>query len=404
MLGPAESACLEEAIRDDRQVAEECLATERIAAAIAVVSSAPLRPSPQQLPEILARIGAAKPRRTLAWLAAAGWATAACLTAALLLRPDPSRAPANAATRTSQATPDRYASSATTLRETPGSTLAHEDPDSGDSLQPSPRDSNAAPSPDPEKVRVLVRTETRRLVEQVESLRRSLARHEERERILFKAVPGVALPLMMEMKPPGLWSAEDPALAANQSPSPVEALVRDASASASLAKVTAADARTAESPTIETDPVASSPTADPSAAFTTNPPAAASDNLPPDGTGAASATEPVLAANTPSAIPIYDAARDVGTIRIKDLPAAGDGMSYRLWATFAGQDQATLIGSLPPLSGSGSDSFDFNLGSLGIIPSGYALTRSSNRAASAPPPDASNTVLKSPPPAAQGND
>lgn len=97
----------------------------------------------------------------------------------------------------------------------------------------------------------------------------------------------------------------------------------------------------------------------------------------------------------PSAIPIYDAARDSGTLVVNNLPAAEEGRVYNLWVTTAQSDKPVYVGSLPASRTPGADSFDFSLGSNMVIPSGFMLTKDPENQPAAP--GESNTVLKGPP-------
>jgi hypothetical protein len=97
----------------------------------------------------------------------------------------------------------------------------------------------------------------------------------------------------------------------------------------------------------------------------------------------------------PAAIPIYDAARDAGTLVVSNLPALDQGQAYHLWVTTSAADRPIYVGSLPESSASGSDTFDFSLGSSMVLPSGFVLTKDppGNPAA----PGETNTVLQGPP-------
>ncbi len=87
-----------------------------------------------------------------------------------------------------------------------------------------------------------------------------------------------------------------------------------------------------------------------------------------------------------SAVPIYDPARDTGTLAVKNLPLAPAGTEYRLFATTDGGtltnaslsdgnrslSTSIFVGTLPKLI-SGSDSIDFRLGTTGIIPTSFTI-------------------------------
>jgi len=103
---------------------------------------------------------------------------------------------------------------------------------------------------------------------------------------------------------------------------------------------------------------------------------------------------PVVATH-PSAVPIYDAARDSGTLVVSNLPPAEAGAVYNLWVTGDSGGQPSYVGSLPQRSASGGDSFDFSLGSTSVLPTGFLLTK--DPAGTPATPSQANTVLEGPP-------
>ncbi|MCX6866413.1 MAG: hypothetical protein NTV46_09400 [Verrucomicrobia bacterium] len=97
----------------------------------------------------------------------------------------------------------------------------------------------------------------------------------------------------------------------------------------------------------------------------------------------------------PTAIPIYDAARDSGTLVVSNLPPAAEGESYHLWVSTKIGEQPIYVGGLPESSASGADSFDFSLGSTMVLPSGFILTKDPQDTPAAP--SEANIVLQGPP-------
>jgi hypothetical protein len=185
-------------------------------------------------------------------------------------------------------------------------------------------------------------------------LRENLQKFQNRDRVLFEVVPGMALPIVMTMNPPGM-AAEDPAIfAKNDERSPLTTLLGDA-----LTTLTGASAATLENPVA----------------------------LPAPG----SLTLP----EHPTAIPIYDAARDAGTLVVSNLPAAAPGEVYNLWVTTQTGGRPIYVGTLPESSAAGADSFDFSLGSTMVLPSGFVLTRDPEDAPATP--TEANTILQGPP-------
>jgi hypothetical protein len=108
------------------------------------------------------------------------------------------------------------------------------------------------------------------------------------------------------------------------------------------------------------------------------------------------AIEQTTASPLPTAVPIYDAARDAGTLVVNNLPKTNEGETYNLWVTTGQGAEPIYVGSLPASNSRGTDSFDFSLGSTAILPSGFLLTKDLKDKPSAP--TTANTVLQGPPP------
>jgi len=203
--------------------------------------------------------------------------------------------------------------------------------------------------------------ETMRLTREIEVLRRDLEEFHQRDRVMFQVLPGRALPLVMTLLPPGetmtsagvrtsLTAMLGDALAvSNSHPLPVEI------------------------------------------------PAAAEADEPEDQ--AAPVAEVALPQGPPMAVPIYDAARDAGTLVVSNLPPAGHGMVYNLWVIPDAGVRPVYLGSLPESSATGADSFDFSLGSTMVLPAGFLLTLDPSNAPA--DPSETNTVLSGPPPPAR---
>jgi hypothetical protein len=185
------------------------------------------------------------------------------------------------------------------------------------------------------------------LIQKIEVLRGQLEGLEQRDRRRFTPVAGMAWPIVMRMTPPTLTPAFSSELADDLAPTITEML---------------GDALFASTPVDD-------------------PEAARGRPIPPQFT-------------SPTAIPIYDAARDQGTLVVSSLPQIAPDETYNLWVIPEAGGAPIRVGSLPPTDQGGADSFDFNLGSPGIVPSGFILTKdSSDREA---PPTSDNTVLQGP--------
>lgn len=356
MLDADESAIFDEAMHHDPVLKGAYLEMDRITAAIAAACSTPVAPKAGQLERLQSRLGLNKTHRLHLWLAVTGWSAAAVLAAMLIF--DHTRA-------TSAPTP---VESAASTEKTPAAELAkpRATPATSTPATTPPSDSAIAGNPPSAKeadVKAVVKVETKRLVQEIEVLRDNLEKFQHRDRVLFEPVPGMALPIIMKMNPPNSSGEDAAALAANDTQSPVPLLLGD------TLRLTADYTASLES---QGDGVlAGNPTA------VVNPADAPAEIIPP------------------SAIPIYDAARDTGTLVVSNLPAAAPGKVYNLWVTTHNGDKPVYVGSLPPVTSAKAETFDFSLGSNMVIPSGFTLTQDPEQAPASP--SAGNTVLQGPP-------
>lgn len=359
MLDADESAIFDEAMRHDPVLRSAYLEMDRLSAAIAAANSVPIEPKAGQLERLESRLGLTPSRRAYLWLGLSGWAAAAAL--AILLVISHSKSPGGS-------TPALAISPNESVKPTPAiaenqrrTPLPLVDPSAPPAEVPT-TDQAVADHPNSESakdldVKATVKVETKRLIQEIEVLRDNLEKFQHRDRVLFEPVAGMALPIVMRMAPPGLSTEESANLASSdENPAPITAMLGDALRVMTLHNagktVTAGDA--------------SVPLADPS--------------LPPPH---------------PTAIPIYDAARDAGTLVVSNLPTAEVGKVYNLWVTTATGEKPIYVGSLPENSASGADSFDFSLGSNMVLPSGFVLTKDPLNVPSTP--TSSNTVLEGPP-------
>jgi hypothetical protein len=216
----------------------------------------------------------------------------------------------------------------------------------GSSLRPDPSTKSAA------------KAETKRLVQEIEVLRENLEKFQHRDRALFQEIPGMAIPVVMTLTAPEPAADDSPALLRDGAPSPITSMLADA-----IRTSTSDAGEPQETPETEATEL-------PEEEF-----------APPP--------EP------PTAIPIYDAARDSGTLVVKHLPAPGEGEVYNLWVITESGEGPVYVGCLPESSASGADTFDFSLGSNMVLPSGFVLTRDPADAPARPTPV--NIVLQGPP-------
>lgn len=298
MLDADEIATFDEAMREDPALRKVSTEMDRLAAAIAASAATPIQPPAGLLDEIQRRVKPNPARSAGRWLTISGWAAALGVALMWYLGRNES---ANQPTASAPPRPSQPAAASTTTAE------------------------------------------TRRLTQEIEVLRDNLEKYQHRDRALFTATPGMALPIVMTMTPPGMVAGDFQ----------ITTLLGDALRAATVIH---------EDPPLED----ASPPAD-------------LEETP---------TAP------PSAMPIYDSARDSGTLVTSNLPPASEAEVYNLWVTTQTATEPIYVGSLPQSSASGADSFDFSLGSTMVLPTGFMLTKDPvNHPA---PPTPANTVLQGP--------
>lgn len=300
MLDDDESSIFSDAMSEDPALRKYSLEMDRLSAAIAASAAAPIAPGAGQLEKIQNRLNLNPARRLGIWLAATGWAAAVALAVTLII-----------------------GRSGSLEKPTVVSPVVPQEPGS---KQVKANGNGKAPT----------KAVAKRLTQEIVVLRENLEQFQHRDRVLFAAVPGRALPIVMTMNPPGI-PAED---------SPITTLLGDAVRATSAAEENI-------------------------------------DDLSETHT------------EHPSAMPIYDSARDLGTLVVNNLPDAGEGEVYNLWVTTEPGGQPVYVGSLPESSATGADSFDFSLGSTMVLPSGFTLTKDPLNAPASPSDD--NIVLQGPP-------
>jgi hypothetical protein len=193
------------------------------------------------------------------------------------------------------------------------------------------------------------KVETMRLIQEISVLREKLEKVAKRDERRFEIVPGRSWPVMMTMAPP--QESEEDDETQEEAPA-LTSRVADA-----LAGI-------------------SSITGDPSASFA------------PDESAAASGTA------IPAAIPIYDPVTDEGAIVVAGLPQPEEDMGNFLWVATETSDVPVLVGQLPPSESQQAVSIDFELGTKGILPTSFILTKGDIGSPAAP--SARNTILIGP--------
>lgn len=343
MLDADEAAGFDESMRHDPELKKAYLDMESLTAAVAVASVQPVAPRTGQLERLERQLGLHATRRTN-WPAISGWAAAAAVTVLLLINREtqptkgitilPGPSPAAAPAELTDATSPEGISAGHTPRFRENTDF----PEAALAGQPVIR-------PD-EMTKVFARQETRRLIQEIEVLQEKLEDLQVRDRERFEAVPGTAWPIVMRMSPPGM-PLQSSDISFDQEETPMTAMLGDALASAS-------------------DPY-------------------------DEGVGKSGL---VPEKPSPSAVPIYDAARDTGTLVVNNLPSTTGDQSYNLWVKTGSDGRPIHVGRLPQSNARAVDSFDFSLGSMGIVPSGFVLTLDSHGKPA--PPTATNTVLQGP--------
>jgi hypothetical protein len=357
MLDADESAIFDEAMRHDPVLRSAYLEMDRLSAAIAAASTTPIAPRAGQLERLQNRLNLTPSRRAYLWPAISGWAAAAVLALLLAINRNDDPGPSAGNTAISPI-PETTAPVPSTLPENQLASAASAvvDPPPGMDQTKDPPGTANPESPKEHDGKTATRVETKRLVQEIEVLRDNLEKFQQRDRVLFEPVPGMALPIVMRMTPPGLDKDETLAIEKiDDHHSPITAMLGDALRvmTATTTGTQGLDSKTL----VQTD-------ADP-------------------------------ATLQPTAIPIYDTARDSGTLVVSNLPPAETGKVYNLWVTTATGAQPIYVGSLPESSASGADSFDFSLGSNMVLPSGFVLTK--DPLDSPANPTENNTVLEGPP-------
>jgi hypothetical protein len=350
ILDADESAIFDEAMRHDPVLSAAHLEMERISAAIAAASVIPVEPRSGHLDRIYSRLHLGTKRRNYLWLGITGWAAAAVLTLLLYIQPR-----VTPSANTTVGTNSGHVSGnpkPSTISQAPN-TLPTEQNDAKDAGTP-PDETAVATHIREQDVKATVKVATKRLVQEIEILRDDLEKFQNRDRVLFEAVPGMALPIVMRMNPPGLAQNDTPSLLKPDESAPITVLLGDALRLAN----------------------------------------AVENGEPVDAFNAATAVDPRTGSTPPTAIPIYDAARDTGTLVVSNLPPVEPGAAYHLWVSTANGDKPFYVGSLPESSANGSDTFDFSLGSNMVLPSGFILTKGTNNAPASP--SGKNTVLQGP--------
>jgi hypothetical protein len=307
MLDTDESAGFDEAMRHDPGLRAAYGEMNRLSAAVAASAAPPVAVRAGQLERLHLRLGLG-PARRKNWPAISGWAAAIALGVVLSLQRTPVRAPAPVA----KISPPRAvaAEPAADFPEIPETVepVAMEPALEADPAAPAPKPAFLAIAEAAES-RSITGMETKRLIQKIEVLREQLESYEKRDRQRMEPVEGMAWPIVMRMSPPEISVGPAHGAALVRSEPPLTAVLGDALVAAGTGAAATAATTTATTP-----------------AGATTPETAAS-------TAVATAPDGMTPAVEPSATPIYDAARDTGTLVVNHLPQAAEGEVYNLWVT-----------------------------------------------------------------------
>jgi hypothetical protein len=349
MLDADAAAAFDEAMRRDPELRNAYQEMDRLAAAVAVTTTTPIAPQAGQLERLHLRLGLNAAKRAN-WLGITGWAAAAVLTLVLVL--DRTQDRTNRAAE--QATFHPATRQPQSVATPPEQSLTIEDDRSLTRAPEEIVDRGLAATHQDGDARVIAKVETKRLIQEIEVLRGQLESVLERDRNRFESVPGMAWPIVVRMRPPETFTDAPSALALKLDDPAITSMLGDALTAANQPQ----------------------PLADPFADRVIVPPVTPAPYV------------------EPSAIPIYDSARDTGTLVVSNLPAPTADEAYNLWVTTKTGDKPVHVGRLPESNVRGGESFDFSLGSKATVPSGFILTK--DRQGTPPLPSGGSTVLQGP--------
>jgi hypothetical protein len=99
-------------------------------------------------------------------------------------------------------------------------------------------------------------------------------------------------------------------------------------------------------------------------------------------------------AREPAAIPVYDPARDKGQLILINLPEPNASEAYHLWMKNDESAGPILVGTLPKEVDPVSTTMDFKLGTTGVVPDNFWITRDARQSPQFP--SNGNIVLQGP--------
>ncbi len=196
-----------------------------------------------------------------------------------------------------------------------------------------------------------VKAEQRSLIQEIETLRLTISDLKKRDNERLIPVAGVTWPLIVKMTRPG---EEDLLIASNNDI--LQSMFNESDVSANGLKIDILTGKQSEQPPAQSLAGAESSVA--------------------------------------TAIPIYDPARDKGQLIVNNLPVASENQNYYLWVKTAHANSPFLVGTLPNNINTTSETFDFRLGTTGVIPDSFQITIDGLQNPSLP--QSSNIILQGP--------
>jgi hypothetical protein len=328
-----------------------------VATVVAIEHSRPIRPRADSLSKIHRAISRDMPLSVAQrWIVCSGWAVAAVVTLFFLWKP---------VTSLRNAAPEMQMATAPQLpvpvekHESPSPSIAQSQEKS------QPEIANISEKPSQNSANPRADDAQRKLIQEIEVLRKEIEilAVRDTERLLVQG--GVTWPIIMKLTRPGI----DPDAVIVQNPL-LNALLNNQVSSGAPAK---------------NDAIAANSTATMRAAEIA---ANQEENL------AQADPQPVVPdPNMPSAVPVYDPARDAGQLIVNNLPDPQEGSEYFLWVQSNQAGGPVLVGTLPN-NIQDNESFSFQLGSKGLIPQSFIVTQDAAKTPS--PPSEANTVLQGP--------
>ena len=336
MLDSNEAAGFDEAIHQDPELRDAYREMNVLCAAVAAASVAPLQSRAGQLERLQARLGL-QALRSVNWLGISGWAAAAAAFAFMLLVDR--KAPVPVESVNNSAAPQANKRDILMIQKASAQELAGQASSDVGSEPSEDATSYRDVATRENNVKLVTKMETKRLVQEIEVLRKKLESVEKREQERLEPVQGMSWPIVMKMRPP---NATTQIIATEGAVADAETSVVDLLGDALAGKASLADNRAKQ--------------------------------------GA------VDAAVTPSAVPIYDPVTGTGTLVVNNLS------NTNLWVTARGETKPRLLGKIPQ-STEAFESVGFEL-SAGTIPENFVITDDS--AGKDAPPSEKNTILIGP--------